>query len=71
MIELVGHGFIDLRDIAVGTDDNSYMTYVGSNQLFKFNRHHQLVEVVGGGGEPGLEQFNSEGVRLTVTVVAE
>ena len=65
MIEKHRHDFADLQDIAVDKDDNSYLTDSGSNKLFKFNRHHQLVKIVG--REQGLEQFEP----WSVTVVGE
>ena len=65
MIEKRHYNFAELRDIAVDKDDNSYLTDSGSNKLFKFNRHCQLVKVVG--REQDLEQFKP----WSVTVVRE
>ena len=65
MIEKCYHNFANLQDIAVDMDDNSYLTDIGSNKLFKFNQHHQLFKVVG--REKGLEQFKP----WSVTVVGE
>ena len=64
-IEKHRHDFADLQDIAVDKDDNSYFTDSGSDKLFKFNRHHQLVKIVG--REQGLEQFEP----WSITVVEE
>ena len=62
MIEKRQYNLTNLRDIAVDKDDNSYLTDAGSNKLFKFNQHHQLVKVVG--REQGLEQFHPSGVTV-------
>ena len=58
-IEKRHHDFADLQDIAVDKDDNSYLTDSGSIKLFKFNRHHQLVKVLG-----REQRFNPHGITI-------
>ena len=58
------HGFESLHTITVDRDDNSYLTDKGSRHLYKFNRHHQLVKVVGR-EQDGLEEFDPWGVTVS------
>ena len=63
-IEKAHHGFKCLQGITVDKDDNSYLTDCDSYKLYKFNRHHELVKVVGR-EQDGLEEFNPSGVTVT------
>ena len=56
--------FKDLRGIVVDKDDNNiiYLTDQENCKLFKFNRNHELVKVIG--QEHGLEQFNPWGITV-------
>ena len=63
-IEKARHGFKCLESITVDKDDNSYLTDSETYKLYKFNRHHELVKVVGR-EQDGLEQFDPSGVTVS------
>ena len=63
-IEKSHHSIGRLHSIAVDRDDNSYLTVEESNKVYKFNRNHELVKVVGR-DQVGLEQFSPQGVTVT------
>ena len=56
------HGFKQSGGIAVDKDDNLYLTDRGNRELFKFNKNHELVEVIG--HKHGLEEFNPWGITV-------
>ena len=52
--------FKDVHGIAVDKDDNIYLTDRESHKLFKFNKNHELVKVIG----QGLQQFKPRGINV-------
>ena len=63
-IEKARNGFNRLTSITVDEDHNSYLTDESSMKLYKLNRHHELVKMVGR-EQYGLEQFDPRGVTFS------